>query len=211
VKRRNKATRGGDETRLTPQPRQGHRLTAETRSFAISLKELRTQKHLSLQDLAVRANVSKSMISKIERSDVQPSLDVALRLAAALKITLAEMLRSDQYESPHLIMREHQAVISSDEGGWDRRVLSPSFKAKNIEVVHARLGAHKHVGEALVHPVGSEEYVAVLKGTLKITVGDRSYALRQGDSFFFEADKRHALENPGAREAEFVVVIKFAN
>jgi transcriptional regulator with XRE-family HTH domain len=199
------------EPRLTSELRRRQRLTAETRSFATSLKELRTQKLLSLQELAGRADVSKSMISKIERNDVQPSLDVALRLAMALKVTLAEMLRSDQYESPHLIEREKQAVIRSDEGGWDRRMLSPSFKAKNIELVYGRLGPHKHVGEALTHPAGSEEYVAVLKGTLKITVGSRSYVLRQGDSFFFEADQRHSLVNPAARETEFIVVIKFAN
>ncbi len=51
--------------------------------FAESLKNLRLKKNLSMQELADSAGVSKSMISKIERDTVQPTLDVAARLSKA--------------------------------------------------------------------------------------------------------------------------------
>jgi transcriptional regulator with XRE-family HTH domain len=62
--------------------------------FAKQLKTLRTQKNWSMQELSDSAGVSKSMICKIENEEVQPTIDVAARLAKALKVTISEMLHS---------------------------------------------------------------------------------------------------------------------
>ncbi len=185
-------------------------LTAEARSFAISLKEHRAVRQLSLQDLALRAGVSKSMISKLERSEVQPSLDVAVRLATALNMTLAEMLTADRYQSVCRIGRDDQLVISEPKAGWERRVLSPAFTAKNAEVTWDRLSGGCAVGEAVTHPKGAQEYIVVIKGPLRLYVDGHGHLLETGDGFFFEADRPHRLENPGQGDAEFIIMIKLS-
>jgi len=182
--------------------------TSGSSSFAISLKSLRAVRQLSLQKLAEESRVSKSMISKIERGDVQPSLDIAVRLAEALHSSVSEMLRHDEYARVIKLERKSQSVVSDANLNWERRLLSPMFKGATLEVLHARVGARVNMGAFPRHPKGTEEYVVVLKGELNISIGGARYSLAEGDSLFFEADKTHALENPAGRPAEYLVIIK---
>ena len=46
------------------------------------LKELRTARNLSLRDLAAQAGVSATLLSQVERSVTDPSLETVRRLAA---------------------------------------------------------------------------------------------------------------------------------
>lgn len=183
--------------------------TPETRSFAAMLKQLRTSRDLSLQDLSKRAQVSRSMISKIEREDVQPSLDVAVRLADALGTRLNAMIRSDAYARVVKIERDRQLVIRDPRNRWERRQLSPSFTASRIEVLRGKLAPHQDTGKSVSHPQRAEEYISVLRGRLNVRLDGTSIELEEGDSLFFEGDQGHALENPGNVEADYIVVIKY--
>ena len=182
--------------------------SAATHSFASSLRELRQSRRATLQDLSVRAKVSRSMISKVERSQVQPSLDVAVRLAAALGTTLAEMLRIDAYARVIKLPRKEQAVIRNTEQDWERRILSPSFHDATVEVSRLALGPNVRLGSFPPHPKGAEEYMVVLKGKLRVKLNGTVLLLDQGDSLFFEGDRRHVVENATASRAELLVVIK---
>jgi transcriptional regulator with XRE-family HTH domain len=58
----------------------------------IKLRSLRLKKHMSMDDLAAKAIVSKSTISRIESRDVIPSIDILCRLCVALGVTLNDMV-----------------------------------------------------------------------------------------------------------------------
>lgn len=183
--------------------------TPETRSFAAMLRQLRTSRELSLQDLSERAQVSRSMISKIEREDVQPSLDVAVRLADALGTRLNAMIRSDPYARVVKLERDRQLVIRDPRNHWERRQLSPSFTASRIEVLRGKLAPHQDTGKSVSHPQRAEEYISVLRGRMNVRLDGRLIELEEGDSLFFEGDQGHVLENPGNVEADYLVVIKY--
>ena len=62
-------------------------------NFAPVLKAMRKAKGLSHQDVADMAKVHRSTISLIESGKIMPTLLVCLRIADALDVSLAEMLR----------------------------------------------------------------------------------------------------------------------
>lgn len=68
------------------------------------LKELRTARGISQEDLAALVGVSRQTISKWENAVVQPSADNQMRLSQALRFPLEVFLRDD-WKPP-----EHQAV-----------------------------------------------------------------------------------------------------
>jgi quercetin dioxygenase-like cupin family protein len=148
------------------------------------------------------------MISKIERGDVQPSLDVAVRLAEALRSTLSEMVRHDEYAKVVKIARRDQSVVADPKRKWERRLLSPVFSGASLEMLYATVRPKVRMGTFPSHPKGTEEYIVVLRGELRISINGASYPLGAGDSLFFEADKDHSLENPSTRRAEYLIVIK---
>lgn len=179
-----------------------------TLSFAAQVRARRLNSRHTLEALARKSRVSKSMISKIERGDVQPSLDIAVRLAEALRSTLSEMVRHDEYARIVKIERKEQSVVTDPNGNWERRLLSPIFGGASLEILHATVKAKVRMGTFPRHAKGTEEYVVVLRGELRISINGESYPLRAGDSLFFEADKDHSLENPAKRRAEYLIVIK---
>ena len=57
------------------------------------IRELRRQRGISLRDLARRSGVSKAYLSQLENDpDRKPSVDVVLRVAAALGVGLADLV-----------------------------------------------------------------------------------------------------------------------
>lgn len=181
----------------------------ETRSFAMTLRQLRAARKLSLQELSALADVSRSMISKIEREEVQPSLDVAVRLAEALGTRLNAMIRNDAYARAVKIERDRQAVVRDPRGRWERQTLSPSFTASRIEVLRGWLAPQQNTGRSISHPRRAEEFICLLSGALRVRLDGESIDLAEGDSLFFEADQGHVLENPGDAPAHYMVVIRY--
>ncbi len=57
------------------------------------IRDLRRQRGISLRDLARRSGVSKAYLSQLENDPARkPSVDVVLRIAAALEVDLAELV-----------------------------------------------------------------------------------------------------------------------
>jgi len=67
------------------------------------LKKERQHQQLSMSTVAERAGLSQQMVSYVERGLRNPTLDTLLRMAAALKLDLAELLAVAQRKSrkPH--------------------------------------------------------------------------------------------------------------
>ncbi len=60
--------------------------------LAHNLKRLRTDRGLSQEELADRADIDRTYISSLERSVYAAGIDVVDRLAKALDVTAAELL-----------------------------------------------------------------------------------------------------------------------
>ncbi len=58
----------------------------------INLRKLRKQQGLSLKELEILSNVSKSTLSRIENSEIIPSILILCKLCNALHVTLDEMV-----------------------------------------------------------------------------------------------------------------------
>lgn len=61
--------------------------------FAINLRRLRNERGISQDDLAYEAGVSRSYLSQLEKGAFYASLKIVGRLADALQVDAAELLR----------------------------------------------------------------------------------------------------------------------
>ena len=69
--------------------------SARAMNLAERLRKLRDDKEMSLDDVAKKAKISKTYLWELERDEKgakKPSADVLLRIAEALKVSLAELL-----------------------------------------------------------------------------------------------------------------------
>lgn len=61
--------------------------------FAKNLRAIRRNKGLSQEELASRADLDRTYISSLERNIYNPTIDVVERLAVALEVEAATLLR----------------------------------------------------------------------------------------------------------------------
>ena len=62
-----------------------------TEKTAVNLKRIRLEKGLSQAELADKAGINSSYYSKIERSDLKPSIDVLEKIAKALEVKSSDI------------------------------------------------------------------------------------------------------------------------
>lgn len=60
--------------------------------FGNKLKELRTSKQLTLQELAFEADIEISQVHRVEKGKINPTLTTLTALAKGLGVTLAELV-----------------------------------------------------------------------------------------------------------------------
>jgi transcriptional regulator with XRE-family HTH domain len=179
-----------------------HRIVS---SIGPKLRELRTQRGLSLQQLAHRADVSAAAIHKIERSGMVPTITTLLKLAAALNRPVGYFVNEDADDNaPAVLIRadERRDVFTSHRGIELEGISGPYgrfFLAGAVATVEpgASSGANP-----MEHP--GEELVFVLDGSLEFEVEGRDFRLARGDAVHFRTDRPHRWKNPGRQDARAV-------
>lgn len=176
-------------------------------ALAAELKHQRRRQSLSLEQLASMSGVSRSMISKIERGEAVPSTVILSRLAESLGVTFAKLMLPAAEREILVIPASVQPVLRDQASGFQRRCLSPVLPGRGIDWVLNTLPPGSATGEFTAHRRGVEEYIYVLRGRLRATIGERMLILSEGDSLYFEADLPHAFSNPDATACEYFLVI----
>jgi len=157
----------------------------------------RTRRGLSLDGLAGRSGVSRSMLSAVENGDKVPTVLILDRIATALGTSIARLL--DDEDPARVIVRRHtEQDVARDPSGWERRILSPVVPGVEFEFMRTTIGPGIDAGAFSPHGPESREYVAVEQGTLLLTIDGTPYRLEAGDSIYFDGDCIHAFANPGA-------------
>ncbi|EZH82156.1 helix-turn-helix domain-containing protein, partial [Aeromonas hydrophila] len=85
-----------------------------TAAVSRRLKEYRQQGRLSLDELSRRAGVSKGMLVEIEKGAANPSIAILCKLAAALGVSVADIV--DVASTPTLHLIEPQAIPTLWQG-----------------------------------------------------------------------------------------------
>ena len=80
----------------------------------------------------------------------------------------------------------------------------PNAQKDSMEPVKLTLNAGGSSDIMLPH--SGEEFGYVIKGTVKVFYGGKSHMVHAGESFYFKADKKHYIENPGTRDAVLIWV-----
>lgn len=171
-----------------------------------NLRILRQQANLTLNQLAERSGVSRAMISKIERGVSVPTATVLGKLAAALNLSLSQLLGQAIAREPLLIGRGEQTVFCDPETGFERRSLSPLFEDRAVNLAFNVLPPKKAVTFP-PHHKGVEEYLVVHEGRLTVIINGTPFSVEPGDTLFYPSDCVHEFSNETRRPVSFYIVV----
>lgn len=173
--------------------------------LARRLADLRARRGWTLAEFAERSGVSRSMLSKVERGEASPTATILLRLAAALDLTLAELI-TEHAASPRLLRGEAQPLWTDPATGYQRRqvYLSPALP---LELVEVRMPPGEQVAAPSSNYALIRQVVWVLEGRLTIEEGRDSTRLEAGDRLEFGPPTDVVFRNDGEVAARYVVAV----
>jgi transcriptional regulator with XRE-family HTH domain len=147
------------------------------------LRSLRQTLGWSLDDLAERANLSASTISRVETGRRTISLDVLVPLVRALQVDLDALL--DVHRDDDVVIRPSP----SRRGGRTTWMLSrPTGRTVAIKM---RLEPTRRSPPQQVHP--GHDWFFVIEGRVRLALGDREIAVETGEAAEFATMTPHAL------------------
>ncbi len=162
--------------------------------IGLRLRRLRTQRKLSLAEVAGAAGISVGFLSALERSQMTASVGTLRRLARYYKTNILDFFDATELNT-RLVRAPKRKVLEAGPGvrmellAWGNKVMEPHL---------FRIAPKAGSGESYSHE--GEEFIFVLRGELKIALDGEEYHLKRGDSFYFESATPHHWKNPGRGE-----------
>lgn len=158
------------------------------------IRSLRQKQKISIEQLSSKTGLSKGLISQIERDITGPSVASLWKISKALNVTMNYFF--DEYDDFNQVVRKNERKkIMMKNANRIYELLSPNLK-KQIEMLWIEIEPGESNSEELISHDG-EECGVVLKGTLRIISGEKTYDLNEGDSIYLDSTIPHRYVNVG--------------
>ena len=171
------------------------------------LRLLRRAQSKTLSEVAAAAGCSESMVSKIEKGRVNPSISLLHRLADALDTNIAALfdtLAND--EVVHRAGARPRLTAAGPRHGVGHVIeqIIPVHPSVSLQANMHIIAPDGTTGDAIRH--FGDEMGYVLSGRIELQIEDEVWRLGPGDSFYFKSDRVHTYRNPGPDEARLLLV-----
>ncbi|WEK52120.1 MAG: XRE family transcriptional regulator [Candidatus Kaistia colombiensis] len=176
-------------------------------SIAATLRRLRREADLTLQELADRCGLASSTLSKIENGQMSPTYDTMLRVADGLGLDMADLFTgtsSKDVGGRRTVTRRGQGILRRTEH-YSYEMLAAELSGKQFIPLLTTIEAGSiEAFPSLVRHSG-EEFFYVLSG--QVTLHTEHYAptlLAPGDSCYFDSSMGHACVSSGEEPAQIL-------
>ena len=163
------------------------------------LRAVRTGLGWPLDELAQRANLSPSTISRVETGKRSIGLDVLVPMARALGIGIDDLLAPTD---------DRDVVIRPQPAAWDgATVWQLSRPGASMVALKMRLEPSDRESTPKVH--AGHDWMFVLDGRVELALGERRIIVEAGEAAEFSTMTPHAVTAIG-RPAEVLMVLDHA-
>jgi transcriptional regulator with XRE-family HTH domain len=166
---------------------------------------IRTAADLTIKQVALRAGLSASTISKIENDLLSPTYENIIKLARGLSVDIAELFSDSSKQVPRgrrSITRARQGKVFKTRN-YDYEMLCTDLVAKKMVPLKAVIKSRelKDFSSLITHD--GEELLLVLSGSVELrTEFYEPVVLGVGDCAYFDSTMGHVCLLHGIEQAE---------
>ncbi len=169
------------------------------------LRELRSNRGLSLRALADRSGLNINTLSLIENGKTSPSVSTLQQLAVALSIPLSTFFEEVTVEKKVVFTPSHSRPLA-EFGSTQMENLAQDLAGNAVQPYMVTLKPGMGSGERMIVHTG-HEFVYCLEGEVLYKIEGVDYPLKTGDSLVFQAHLPHCWENSGRELARLLMVL----
>lgn len=164
------------------------------------LRELRGRLGMTLEDVASRAGVDVSTLSRLESGKRRLALDHLPRLAAALSVSTDDLLAPPEVADPRVRAPSHTRDLITF---WP---LTRRTDAGGLQAYKIRVSARRITPPAELPSHEGQEWLYVLSGRLQLILGERHFVIGPGEAVEFSTWTPHWF---GAVDSEVEAITLF--
>jgi transcriptional regulator with XRE-family HTH domain len=169
------------------------------------LRELRTERNLSIRALAGLSGLNANTLSLIENGKTSPSVSTLQLLAGALKVPITAFFETGIPKNNISYLKAGQRPRAAFTHGVFED-LGAGLTLRGGQPLLVTLEPKADSGPTPIVHTG-HEFVFCLEGCLSYTIEDRNYRLDPGDSLLFEAYLPHRWQNIAEIPSQSLLVL----
>ncbi len=170
------------------------------------IQRLRQEHNFTLDQLAAKSGVSKSILSQIERDLSNPTLATIWRITKALESPLENVLAvkggTTCFEK---LSRNATPEVTSEDNGFRLRILGTLDTVSSVQWYEFNAEPSAEL-DSESHGKGSLESITLCSGNLTVKIGDELQSICAGETLRYHTDLPHHLKNEGSLEAHGFMV-----
>ena len=174
-------------------------------NLAANLRHLREGRRMTQAHAARLAEMPRPTWASLESGSANPTLDVLCRAAAAMQVSIEELIGPPRSTGRHV---PAQALRTRQRGRVRVRSLLPE-KVPGMEAERLELPVGAHMA-GVPHTPGTREYLACEQGRVQLAASGETWTLEPGDVVVFRGDQRHSDRNAGRTPAVAYSIVMLA-
>ena len=180
-------------------PRGGHLsggIAAALDQVGARLKRLRTQRRMTLTDVASSTGISKSTLSRLETGQRRPTLELLLALSHAYRVPLDDLVAAPEEGDPRIRLKPGRVK--------GRTVIPLTRQPDGMQAWKIVIPTSKVTPEPRAHD--GHEWIYVLSGHMRLVLGDQDWVLGPGEVAEFDTTVPHWFGSTGDEPAEILSI-----
>jgi len=165
-------------------------------SLSANVRQLRQARGLTQEQLAKISGVPRATWAHLESGGANPTLAVLVRVAAALQVSIEELISAPRATAK--LFRRDELRARQKQGVNIRKLLPEPLPGLEIERMDLPPRS-RMVGTP--HRAGTREYLTCEKGTIVLAASGARYTLTEGDVVVFRGDQPHSYHNEERAQA----------
>jgi len=160
------------------------------------IRNFRQAHNESLQTLADRSGVSRSMIAQIESAQKSPTLAVLAKLAQAMNITLEDLVKPPgDSQQGEIIIASKENLVSKKGSAFVCHLLSSKSASNPADMYSFYFKIHGNTAFSANPIAGAVKYLWVETGTLTVHLAGETLQVLAGQGIKLKASTPHKFEN----------------
>ena len=174
------------------------------------IREMREVMSISTAEMAQKTEVTEAQYVAFEEGKVDLPFSFLHKCALTFGIDMKELLEGSTAKLvSYTVTRKGTATQTAKEDGIDIRNLAPSFRSKLAEPYYV---TYEYSAKQQSEPIhlskhSGQEFDLILKGKLKVQVGEHVEILEEGDSIYYNSSTPHGMIAVDGSSCQFLAVV----
>ncbi|MBQ8254221.1 MAG: AMP-binding protein [Clostridia bacterium] len=182
----------------------------QLQSIAQRISEMRRIMGYTYKEMAEMTEVSEETYRSYETGTVDLPFTFIHKCAKAFGLELTDILEGHSAKlSGYTVTRRGEGLTTASEDGITIQDMAPLFRKKLATPYWVTYQYSEELQKQPIHTVthAGQEFDMVVKGSMRIRIGDREEVLREGDSVFFKSSTPHGMIAVDGEDCVFLAMI----